>query len=74
MQPGRSIERSERVFERLIIQDVVEGQQTQESAISLPEAIGRFYRGFKGVESVDAIKFEFFFISIFSKYFIKRNS
>jgi Zn-finger nucleic acid-binding protein len=61
MQPGGSIERGERVFARLIIQeDVVEGQQTQENAISLPEAIRRFYRGFKGVESVDAIKFEFF--------------
>gem|GEM_PF-2846091 len=60
MQPGRSIERSERVFERLIIQDVVEGQQSQENAISLPEAIRRFYRGFEGIESLDAIKFEFF--------------
>ena len=63
MQPGGSIERGdERVFAKLIIQeDVVEGQQTQENAISLPEAIRRFYRGFRGVESSDAaIKFEFF--------------
>lgn len=62
MQPGRSIERGdERVFERLIIQeDLVERQQAQENAISLSEAIRRFYRGFEGVESLDAIKFEFF--------------
>ena len=62
MQPEGSIERGdERVFERLIIQeDLVEGQQAQENVISLPEAIRRFYRGFKGVESLEEIKFEFF--------------